>query len=244
MSKVLFISDLHLSEDRRDITDCFLSFLNNTVRNQCDTLYILGDFFEVWVGDDNLSSLNLEIAAALKSISDSGTNVFFIHGNRDFFVGEHYALRCGMTILPEPDVITINNQPISILHGDSLCTDDEGYMKFRRFIRHPIVKTILLSLPLFTRKWIGKKMRESSKQSQQHKNMAIMDVNEQAVSEVFESTNTSMMIHGHTHKPFIHEATGQYLSLGRTRIVLGDWYTQGSYLSFTDGQPTLHSMKL
>lgn len=226
--KIYFIADLHLSESRPDITLCFLRFLTSEIIPNASALYILGDFFERWIGDDDDSSLNSEIAHHLHILRERQIALFFIHGNRDFLLGQQYASRSGMTLLPEHYVTSLNNQPTLLLHGDTLCIDDIDYQKFRQRIRHPLMQRLLLSLPLWLRKRIAKSARDKSKAKQQTANPDILDVNETEVAKFFEQFEVPTMIHGHTHRPKIHHYADH------TRIVLGDWYTQGSFLTLDE----------
>ncbi|PML81001.1 UDP-2,3-diacylglucosamine diphosphatase [Enterovibrio norvegicus] len=227
---VLFISDLHLSPSHPDITDCFYRFLNDEAP-LASALYILGDLFEVWVGDDDDVPLHHEVAAALKVLSDKGVAIYFIHGNRDFMIGKRFAKASGMTLLPEHTVIDLFGKPTLILHGDTLCIQDEGYQRYRKKVHNPFAQWLFMRLPLSYRKNIGSKIRKGSTESNQQKAEDIMDVDHDEVSRVMASENVMTMIHGHTHRPDIHT-----FSIGNDlaqRIVLGDWYTQGSVLACT-----------
>ncbi|RTE86847.1 MULTISPECIES: UDP-2,3-diacylglucosamine diphosphatase [Gammaproteobacteria] len=228
-----FISDLHLSENRPDITGLFVSFLRGEAR-ESDALYILGDLFDYWIGDDDLRPFHLHIIQELKNVVESGVPVYFMAGNRDFLIGKKFAELTGITILPDPTVVDLYGTPTLLLHGDTLCTQDEGYQKFRKTIRNPLLLGILTKLPLSWRRKVAQKLRANSK-SQQNlsaEQLAMMDATEEAVVQAFESHKVERMIHGHTHQPDIHEHP---LSEGKTglRIVLGDWYEQGSILELT-----------
>lgn len=234
--QIYFIADLHLSESRPDITDCFIKFLQQHIQPNASALYILGDFFEAWIGDDDTSALNNSVSAQLNALSSQGIAIYFIHGNRDFLLGQKYASKSGFSILPELYTDTLFGTPILLLHGDTLCTDDIDYQKFRKKVRSPWWQYIVLSLPLWVRRRIARSAREKSKQKQQTLDSAILDVNEEEVESTFAARKVPLMIHGHTHRPFIH-----HYSFG-TRIVLGDWYTQGSYLTFDQHGYTLHQL--
>ncbi|WP_091988782.1 UDP-2,3-diacylglucosamine diphosphatase [Pseudoalteromonas denitrificans] len=231
MNKTLFISDLHLTEARPDISKAFFDFLNTQVTEQLDALYILGDFFEVWVGDDYQTELTIKIANKLSAIKDSGIPIYFIHGNRDFLVSNRYAKLAGLILLPEKSIIDLYGTKTLILHGDEMCTQDIEYQKFRKKARGWWWPKLILAMPLWYRQSVAKKARERSKLSQRDKNPEILDVTDEAVIDTFKKYSTSLMIHGHTHRPKIHQHNikGQTA----TRIVLGDWYTQGSYLEVT-----------
>ncbi|RUO74351.1 UDP-2,3-diacylglucosamine diphosphatase [Pseudidiomarina sediminum] len=228
-----FISDLHLSPARPDIAHLFFDFLREQARN-ADALYILGDLFDAWIGDDDTSAFAAQVQAELRRYTDSGVPTYFVAGNRDFLIGKTFAERTGMTLLDDPTVINLYGSETLILHGDLLCTDDHSYQKFRRRIRKPWVMKLLLSLPLRTRMRIANKLRQTSKTQQplSEAELAIMDANDHTVVNYFEQYQVRQMIHGHTHRPAEHQ---HYLSDGSqaTRIVLGDWYTQGSMLKVT-----------
>jgi len=238
MNQSYFIADLHLTENRPDITAAFFDFLDSKIINDdVDALYILGDFFEVWVGDDYQTDLSKSVAARLCQVSKSGTEVFFIHGNRDFIMREDYAKSASMTLLPEQVVIDLYGTPTVILHGDEMCTQDIEYQQFRKKSRGWWWPKLMLAMPLWYRKKIARNAREKSKQSQAGKALEILDVTEDAVLAMFEKHQVANMIHGHTHRPNVHH----YNHAGKTltRTVLGDWYEQGSYLRVTPEQQRL-----
>jgi UDP-2,3-diacylglucosamine hydrolase len=243
MRQTYFIADLHLSDSRPDISTAFYHFLNTHILNQdVDALYILGDFYEVWVGDDYETPLSKEVASRLKQISDSGTPVFFIHGNRDFIIRNKYAKQAGMTLLSEQTVIDLYGTPTIILHGDEMCTQDIEYQKFRKKARGWWWPRLMLALPLWYRRSVAKKAREKSKQNQAGKSLEILDVTQEAVLDVFAKHQVKNMIHGHTHRPNVHHYKEQGTEF--TRTVLGDWYTQGSYLVVTPKSQKLVSTPL
>lgn len=222
--RTLFIGDLHLSADRLDITQAFTHFLD-TQLDDADALYILGDLFEVWVGDDIALPFALELAEKLKQVSQT-LPVYFIHGNRDFMLGKQFARAAGMQILPEVTHLNLYGIDTVILHGDSLCTLDKAYQRFRRLRSFALVRWLYGCLSKQTRQGIADKIRSKSKNSNQQKNYTIMDVEPNVVAALFAETHTKHMIHGHTHRPAIHQ-----LANGSKRIVVGDWYEQGSVLS-------------
>lgn len=224
----LFIADLHLSEQEPAITAGFLRFLAGEAR-RADALYILGDLFEAWIGDDDPQPLHAEIAAALKALSASGVHCYFIHGNRDFLLGRRFARASGMTLLPEEQVLDLYGRRVLIMHGDTLCTDDEGYQRFRKKVRNPLIQKIFLALPLRLRLKIAGKMRADSQQANQQKSLAIMDVNPQAVTAVMQRHQVRWLIHGHTHRPAIH--TLALLGGDAHRAVLGAWHQEGSMVA-------------
>ncbi|PLR39344.1 UDP-2,3-diacylglucosamine diphosphatase [Chimaeribacter coloradensis] len=224
----LFIADLHLSEQEPAITAGFLRFLAGEAR-RADALYILGDLFEAWIGDDDPQPLHAEIAAALKALSASGVPCYFIHGNRDFLLGRRFARASGMTLLPEEQVLDLYGRRVLIMHGDTLCTDDEGYQRFRKKVRNPLIQKIFLALPLRLRLKIAGKMRADSQQANQQKSLAIMDVNPLAVSDTMRRHQVRWLIHGHTHRPAIH--TLALLGGDAHRAVLGAWHQEGSMVA-------------
>ncbi|GAA5136850.1 UDP-2,3-diacylglucosamine diphosphatase [Thalassotalea piscium] len=224
-----FIADLHLAQNRPDITACFLSFLKNDALN-AQTLYILGDLFEYWIGDDDNSPFVIEIARGLKELADSGTAIYFIHGNRDFLLGKRFAKKAGMTLLPEVDTIELYGEKIVILHGDTLCTKDVAYQKFRKKSRTWWWQTMIKSLPLFVRRKIAENYRKQSANATAMKSQDIMDVTESEVEKCLEQHQSLLMIHGHTHRPNIHNVNVN--GKQAKRIVLGDWYEQGAWLKF------------
>lgn len=238
MKQSYFIADLHLTENRPDITAAFFDFLDSKIiNNDVDALYILGDFFEVWVGDDYQTDLSVSVATRLSQVSESGTKVFFIHGNRDFIMREGYAKSASMTLLPEQVVIDLYGTPTVILHGDEMCTQDVEYQKFRKKSRGWWWPKLMLAMPLWYRKKIARNAREKSKQSQAGKALEILDVTEDAVLAMFKKHQVKNMIHGHTHRPNVH-----YYNVNgdtHTRTVLGDWYEQGSYLRVTPDKQEL-----
>ncbi len=223
----LFIADLHLTPDRPDITDAFIHF-TQSIDSQCDALYILGDFFEAWIGDDDQSPFNLEIAAVLKAIP---VPVYFIHGNRDFLLKSRYAAQAGMTLLNEQAVIDLYGRKTLICHGDEMCTQDEVYQAFRKKSRGWWWPRLMLTMPLWYRRRVAQNARARSIAAQKGKPPEILDVTLEGVTELFRRYDVCHMIHGHTHRPDVH--TYEIDGKTRTRTVLGDWYTQSSYLKAT-----------
>ena len=226
----LFIADLHLQTEEPAITAGFLHFLDGVAR-QADALYILGDLFETWIGDDDPTPLHHEIAAAIKALVDGGVPCYFIHGNRDFLLGKGFARESGMQLLPEEQVLELYGRKVLIMHGDTLCTDDAGYQAFRAKVHKPWLQKLFLALPLFVRQRIAGKMRASSKAANSHKSMSIMDVNPNAVVAAMEKHQVQCLIHGHTHRPDVHELTVNQTPA--IRVVLGAWHTQGSMVTVT-----------
>nr|WP_244848728.1 UDP-2,3-diacylglucosamine diphosphatase [Citrobacter sp. FP75] len=226
----MFIADLHLCTEEPAITAGFLRFLAGEART-ADALYILGDLFEAWIGDDDPNPLHHEIATAIKALADSGVPCFFIHGNRDFLLGKRFARKSGMTLLPQEKVLDLYGRKVLIMHGDTLCTDDAGYQAFRAKVHQPWLQTLFLALPLFVRQRIAAKMRAGSLAANSNKSLEIMDVNPQAVVAEMEKHQTQWLVHGHTHRPAVHELTANHQPA--FRVVLGAWHTEGSMVKVT-----------
>ncbi|WP_320150290.1 UDP-2,3-diacylglucosamine diphosphatase [uncultured Tolumonas sp.] len=238
----LFIADLHLSEARPDLTNAFIHFLA-TKATQADELYILGDLFEFWIGDDEQSPLQQQITHALKTLSEQGCRLFYSHGNRDFMIGKRFARECGMTLLPPIYPCEMAGERTLLLHGDQLCTDDEAYQRFRRITSWPWLQWVFLHLPLSRRVKIAQQIRQGSHKGKQQKSRSIMDVTPGSVNDCFEQHQATLMIHGHTHRPMIHELS---LNNGQKvrRIVLGDWNTDLWYLQIDDRDINLISQPI
>ena len=221
---VLFISDLHLEAERPDIVRAFLHFLDTRAAG-AEALYILGDFFEVWVGDDGMDEFQRSIASALRRLSDAGTRIYLMHGNRDFLLGKGFCRAAGCTLLREGSVIELYGEPVLLLHGDSLCTRDESYQRLRKRLRNPFSLWLLRNLPLATRHKLARKLRDASRMRTREKAAAIIDVTPEVVPQVMAQRGVRTLIHGHTHRPAVHKllVDGQHAQ----RIVLGDWDQQG-----------------
>ena len=221
---ILLISDLHLEEQRPDITRAFLLFLQQRARG-CEALYILGDFFEVWVGDDDMSPYQHSIAAALRQLSDSGTAIYLMHGNRDFMLGQAFCRQAGCTLLRDPCLVDLYGERVLLMHGDSLCTSDIGYMRMRKLLRNPLSLWILHHLSLTKRRQLARKLRNESQVHTRQKATSITDVTLAEIPRIMTKYGVRTLIHGHTHRPNIHqvEVNGQ----AAQRIVLGDWDRQG-----------------
>lgn len=230
----LFISDLHLHETRPQITRAFFHFLQ-TQAISAEKLYILGDFFDAWVGDDDDSPLNIEVASELKKLRGSGTQIFLMHGNRDFLLGDKFAAQAGAQILAEYALIDLYGQPALLVHGDSLCTDDIEYMAFRQQVRSPLWQQQILAQPLAARRILAAQLREKSQAMNSLKAEDIMDVNQAEVVRVMQSAGVKRLIHGHTHRPARHvfDINGETAE----RIVLGDWHDKG-WAIYADEQKT------
>jgi UDP-2,3-diacylglucosamine hydrolase len=233
----LFVSDLHLDAARPRLLELFLRF----VADECtsaDALYILGDLFEYWVGDDDPQPVAVEVAKSLSALTHSGIRAYFLRGNRDFLLGDTYAARCGLRILPDPCVIDLYGQPTLLMHGDTLCTDDLAYQAFRRQSRDPAWQAMMLAQPLENRIALARHARAKSIEHQlavrpqasgdDAGREDITDVSPATVEASFASFGVATLIHGHTHRPAIHRLN--VAGRSRRRIVLGDWYEQGSVL--------------
>ena len=244
----LFVSDLHLDPARPEITALFLRFLGEEASG-ADALYILGDLFEAWVGDDDPSTTGQQVADGLRRLADTGVPAFFIHGNRDFLVGQDYARRAGLCILPDPAVVSLYGEPVLLMHGDLLCTDDHTYQAFRAQTRDPHWQAKFLAQPLAARQAFAAQARQASMSRQ--KEMidgdracfeTVTDVNPQAVEATLARYGVATLVHGHTHRPAVH-AVRIGDREGR-RIVLGDWYEHGSVLRVSPGHCDLQALPL
>ena len=224
----LFISDLHLCDSRPAISRLFFDFLQNTAIH-ADALYILGDLFEYWLGDDTLDvPLNQQVSLALRQLADSGVAVYFMHGNRDFLIATQFTEACHAQLLTDPSVVDLYGTPTLLMHGDTLCTDDVSYLAFRAQVRDPQWQNQFLAQPLAARISIAQQARAQSESSKQEKATEIMDVNTVAVHEALRQHGYPRLIHGHTHRPAQHhiDIDGHHCQ----RWVLPDWYDKGGYL--------------
>ncbi len=229
----LFIADLHLSAQRPDITAAFVHFIQ-TEAIHSDALYILGDLFEVWIGDDNPEPLLAEVARALRQLKSAGVPCYFCHGNRDFLLGQRYAEQSGMVLLSPATVIDLYGTPTLLMHGDSLCTLDVQYQKFRRWWDQPWWQWLILHSPLWYRQHLARKARRQSHATKMGKTAEIMDVTPDEVPKILAQFQVHHLIHGHTHRPAVHQyPLGEQTGL---RYVLGDWYQQASYLKVSAAQ--------
>ncbi|MCL4780888.1 MAG: UDP-2,3-diacylglucosamine diphosphatase [Gammaproteobacteria bacterium] len=239
---ILFVSDLHLHSSRPAVTDCFLRFLADTA-SQAKALYILGDLFESWIGDDAPGTTGEQVCTALRSFTARGVPCSFMHGNRDFLIGQDFAARSGLTLLPDETIIDLYGERALLMHGDTLCSDDHAYQRYRRIVRSPVVQALYLALPVRARSHIEAQLRSRSTASHGSKPAMLMDVNQQTVAAVMERHGVSLLIHGHTHRPAIHRFDNAQQATA-TRIVLGDWYEQGSVLRWTPSGPELQHFGL
>ncbi|MDA9569764.1 UDP-2,3-diacylglucosamine diphosphatase [Porticoccaceae bacterium] len=220
---ILFISDLHLSPERPEVTRAFLTFLQQHA-DSTEALFVLGDLFEAWIGDDDTCATGIEVQEAFKQLTDKGVGLFIQHGNRDFFIGKRFCKATGANLLADEHLVEYMDETVLVMHGDTLCTDDVDYIRFRKKIRHPVSKALLQLLPLTYRQKLANAMRAKSKAANANKPSAIMDVNANAVEAVMTKHCVSTLIHGHTHRPDRHQhENGE-------RIVLGDWHDKGWYI--------------
>lgn len=233
----LIISDIHLDENHSKISELFLKFLKEDA-SKAQALYILGDFFEVWVGDDNLSAFNRLIMNALKTATSKGLPIFIMHGNRDFLLGKKFLRATGCQLLPDEYVVNFAGVPTLLMHGDTLCTADAAYLKFRKKSRNWFLQKLFLLQSLEKRRNIAAKMREKSKAYTSTAPEHIMDVTQAEVERVMMKHHVQHLIHGHTHRPAVHEFELNHLPA--TRTVLGAWHEHGSVLVCgDDGSQTL-----
>ena len=235
----LFVSDLHLEAERPDIGDQFIQFLK-TDAMEADDLYILGDLFEAWVGDDDPNAHYAKIKMAIRNVVDKGIPVYFMHGNRDFMIGRQFANDTGVEILKDPYPISMYGQKALLSHGDAMCLDDVQYQRVRAMVRNPDWQASMLAKPLKERLRIAEDARRQSLERTQNLSMNIMDVNPDEVTRVIKEYGVDVLVHGHTHRPDVHT-----VNLGNRkakRIVLGDWYQQGSVLRWNLQGPKLQKM--
>jgi UDP-2,3-diacylglucosamine hydrolase len=230
----LFISDLHLDGTRPDITAQFLDFLEREAR-RAEALYILGDLFEARIGDDDPDPDKRRVIQGLRAVTSAGVKSYFIHGNRDFLIGQRFCRETGIQLLHDGTVIDLYGRRALVMHGDLLCIDDHSYQRLRRIVRNPIVQFVMRRLTLRQRQRLAERMREGSKEHIASMDVAapqIMDVNQDEVRRTLERYGVDCIIHGHTHRPAVHEI--QVDGKQAVRIVLGDWYEQGSVLRWNE----------
>ena len=244
MHKALLVSDLHLESSRPDITSSFFSFLQS-VRGQCDALYILGDLFELWIGDDEESHLSSSVANELSLLQSSGTPIYLMHGNRDFLIGSDFSTQCGAQLIEEPYILELGSQRIVLLHGDVLCSGDTDYMEFRAMVRQQAWQSEFRSRSLEDRQAFAAHAREQSQYATSTKSSEIMDVSPDEVTRLLQKLQLISMIHGHTHRPAVHTLDLPDPIQGVTqakRVVLGDWDKQGWCGVVTDSGITLEQL--
>ena len=235
--KLGFISDLHLSENTPSVTEGFFEFLK-TAAQELSHLYILGDLFEAWVGDDNDSQHAMSVMQKINHATRNGLEIFFIHGNRDFLCGQKFAEQSNLTLLPDPYFLNFFDQKIALSHGDSFCTEDLEYIKFKKEVRSEEWQQEFLQKPLDDRLNIASSMRDASQKNNSNKDIAIMDVTPTAIQDFFAEHRIDLLIHGHTHRPNTHQINSG------TRIVLGDWHKTGWCLMLDEQQQELKEFTL
>jgi UDP-2,3-diacylglucosamine hydrolase len=235
----LFISDLHIDASRPPIIGRFLKFLEGEARDAA-ALYILGDLFESWVGDDAPDEAQSAAIAGLHSLTAGGVPCFVMHGNRDFLLAERFCAMSGALLLPDPLIVTLHGEPVLVMHGDALCTDDRAYQRLRATVRDPDWQREFLALTVDQRLTLAGAARAGSRAHTAAMTNTIMDVNADSVASALRAAGTGTLLHGHTHRPAVHSLTvdGQ----ARTRIVLGDWYDHGSVLRWDSGGPALTAL--
>ena len=229
---VVFASDVHLEPGRPDISERFFRFLEQQA-GQAEALYLLGDLFEAWVGDDDDDDFAKLVPSKLRALCDSGVPVYFMHGNRDFLIGEQFAEESGCQLLDDPTRLELYGETLLLCHGDALCTDDLGYQEFRKEVRDPQWKKQFLAQPLTKRREFARLARDASLQYQQQQPPEIGDVNQQAVEALMTGEQVALLLHGHTHRPAVHDFALKN-GVAARRIVLGAWYEQGSMVRWDE----------
>ena len=235
--KPRFISDIHLSKNRPDLTNAFKAFLDES-KEVCTHLFILGDLFEIWIGDDNNNPFNQEIKDTLIDFTSGGPETFLMHGNRDFLIGEAFANEVGISILPDPYTLDINGMKTILSHGDFLCTDDADYIEFRNKVRSEEWQKNFLSKSIDERNEIANSLRSDSKDATSEKPLDITDVNSDSVKSFLKENKPDVFIHGHTHRPKIYDYDSS------KRVVLGDWDKSGWYFSIVEKNLDLKEFKI
>jgi UDP-2,3-diacylglucosamine hydrolase len=232
MAETLFIADVHLDERHPALVEAFQNFLTRRVKYSAG-LYILGDLFEFWHGDDDNNPAYLEILRSLKNLTSNGVPIYFMRGNRDFLVGKGFAQQTGCQLLEDEEIIKLNKINVLLMHGDTLCTNDIAYQKWRTKFQNIYLRRFYLALPLFVRRYISNQARQKSHQQTQNKPREIMDVSQQTVEEIMQKYQVTHLIHGHTHRPNHHKF--QLNQEVAHRFVVDAWYERGNALVF-DGQ--------
>jgi UDP-2,3-diacylglucosamine hydrolase len=227
----LFASDLHLDPARPEVTEQFLGLLRN-LEGESASLFLLGDLFEAWLGDDLPGALGETVALALRQLADTGTAIYLMQGNRDVMLGQSFCQAAGALLLEDPCLLEIHGSRVLLTHGDALCTDDRAYQRLRALLRDPDVRRNLLSLPEGQRRALAGEARAGSRAHQSRLSYEVMDVNPAAVEQVLRDADADVLLHGHTHRPGVHRLTVD--GRERTRIVLGDWHSGSSVLRWDE----------
>jgi UDP-2,3-diacylglucosamine hydrolase len=235
----LFVSDVHLDAGAPEAVEQFMEFLR-THAADAEALYILGDLFETWVGDDDPDPAKLRVCEGLRALTANGVGCFVLHGNRDFLIGRDFCRKTGTRLLADPVVADLDGERVLLTHGDALCTDDHSYQELRSTVRTPGWQRRFLALPVADRELLANQARAGSKNHVSRAVPNIMDVNEDAVSTAYRATRVRRIIHGHTHRPGIHDTAIE--GEPAQRLVLGAWYEQGSYIQYDNGRYGLHSL--
>lgn len=240
--KQLFISDIHLSPERPELTLMITEFLYQQ-QGKISELYILGDIFNTWLGDDLVPSEFTPFVEALHQLSANGVRIYLMVGNRDFMLGKQFAASVGATLLTDPYLIKVAGKKCLLMHGDSLCIDDVSYQRYRKWVRNRLLQWCFLNLPVAFRQKISDKIKQKSRQQKQHKSAMIMDANQAEISQVMTQYGVNLLIHGHTHRPAIHQLqlSGNQAA---QRVVLGDWQDENSYAVADDQQISLYDHRL
>jgi UDP-2,3-diacylglucosamine hydrolase len=235
----LFVSDLHLDAAAPEAVEQFLEFLR-THAADAEGLYILGDLFEAWVGDDDPDPVKGRICAAIRALTADGVGCFVLHGNRDFLIGRDFCCKTGSRLLADPIVADLDGERVLLTHGDALCTDDHSYQELRSTVRTPDWQRRFLALPLADRELLANQARAGSREHTTKTVPNIMDVNEDAVSTAYRAARVRRIIHGHTHRPGVHDT--EIEGEPAQRLVLGAWYEQGSYIQYENGRYELRNL--
>ncbi len=236
----LLLSDLHLDPSQPGITEQLIALLRGEART-ASAVYILGDLFEAWLGDDDPDPLARSIVQELRALRDTGVPVYFMHGNRDFLIGKRFAEETGCKLLDDGTVVDLHGELVLLMHGDVLCTADTSYQRLRRILRNPATLFVLRHLGLDTRRKLGRKLRAGSQQHVGSTAAEIMDVTPAEVVRAMQRAGVHTLVHGHTHRPAIHALTVD--GAPARRIVLGDWHAQGSVLEWSDAGVELRTLK-
>jgi UDP-2,3-diacylglucosamine hydrolase len=235
----LFISDLHLEPGQPEIGEQFLNFLQGPARD-ADALYILGDLFEAWIGDDDPNPYYAQMKTAIRALSDSGVPVYFMHGNRDFMIGDTFAAEAGVSLLSDPHSLELHGENILLSHGDAMCTDDTEYQQVRAMTRNPDWQAMMMSKSVEERIAFALQAREQSLARNEAMTEEIADVNQDAVEQTIRESGADILLHGHTHRPAVHPFHVDERPVHR--IVLGDWYEQGSMVEWDEDGPRLETL--